>query len=176
MIGLSFLFHFLFFVGVGCVGFCPFCFGYGDGVCWFFPVLCFGCGGGWFFGLGCFFVYIWIGEVIFLLRNYVSCAGWDSMLVPQIFEIDSFLGVIFRSVEQRKNCQSTYLQVDYPSSIHIKSRPKNRPHIRATERQGRPIGLRDTLIVVIALTRDCSIATRNQAHFSRISDLRIITP
>ncbi len=50
-------------------------------------------------------------------------------------------------------------------------------HIYAQlERQGQPIGLRDTLVSAIALTRECSVATRNQAHFSRISELEVITP
>jgi predicted nucleic acid-binding protein len=55
--------------------------------------------------------------------------------------------------------------------------PQKAGHIYAKlEQQGQPIGLRDTFIAAIALTRECSVATRNQAHFNRISGLNIITP
>jgi len=40
--------------------------------------------------------------------------------------------------------------------------------------KGQTIGLRDTLIAAVALTGECSIATRNQEHFNKISDLKII--
>lgn len=50
-------------------------------------------------------------------------------------------------------------------------------HIYAElERNGHPIGLRDTFIAAIALTRDCSVATRNQQHFNKIPELKIICP
>lgn len=41
------------------------------------PVL--GCGGGWFFGLGCFLVAVGMGGVGFLSVGYVGCmlVGWD---------------------------------------------------------------------------------------------------
>ncbi len=42
------------------------------------------------------------------------------------------------------------------------------------ERKGQPIGLRDTFIAAIALTRECNLATRNVEHFSKISKLKII--
>jgi tRNA(fMet)-specific endonuclease VapC len=49
-------------------------------------------------------------------------------------------------------------------------------HIYAKlEASGNPIGLRDTLIAAIALTREFSLATRNVEHFKKIEDLRIIT-
>ncbi|HSQ49134.1 MAG TPA: type II toxin-antitoxin system VapC family toxin [Candidatus Deferrimicrobiaceae bacterium] len=48
-------------------------------------------------------------------------------------------------------------------------------HIYAVlEKQGQPIGLRDTLIGAIALTRNCSVATRNTEHFQKITDLKLI--
>lgn len=43
------------------------------------------------------------------------------------------------------------------------------------ELQGNPIGLRDTFIAAIALTRKCSIATKNIGHFKRIKDLTVNT-
>ncbi len=50
-------------------------------------------------------------------------------------------------------------------------------HIYAElEKQGQPIGLRDTMIGAIAQTRHCSVATRNVSHFKKIGGLAIITP
>ncbi len=50
-------------------------------------------------------------------------------------------------------------------------------HIYAElEKQGQPIGLRDTLIGAIAQTRHFSVATRNVSHFRKIGGLQVITP
>jgi tRNA(fMet)-specific endonuclease VapC len=43
------------------------------------------------------------------------------------------------------------------------------------EKEGQPIGLRDTFIGAIALTKGFSIATRNTVHFNKIKGLKIIT-
>ena len=43
------------------------------------------------------------------------------------------------------------------------------------ELKGNPIGLRDTFIAAIALTRRCSIATKNTVHFKKVKDLTVIT-
>jgi tRNA(fMet)-specific endonuclease VapC len=43
------------------------------------------------------------------------------------------------------------------------------------ETKGQPIGLRDTLIGAIALTRESSVATNNTEHFKKIADLKIIS-
>ena len=43
------------------------------------------------------------------------------------------------------------------------------------ELEGQPIGLRDTFIAAIALTRKCSVATRNTGHFKKIEGLTVIT-
>ena len=49
-------------------------------------------------------------------------------------------------------------------------------HIYAElELKGTPIGLRDTFIAAIALTRRCSIATKNTGHFKKVKDLTVIT-
>jgi tRNA(fMet)-specific endonuclease VapC len=49
-------------------------------------------------------------------------------------------------------------------------------HIYAElETKGQSIGLRDTLIGAIALTREFSVATHNIEHFRKIKDLRIIS-
>jgi len=43
------------------------------------------------------------------------------------------------------------------------------------ETKGQTIGLRDTLIGAIALTREFSVATRNIDHFKKIAGLKIIS-
>jgi tRNA(fMet)-specific endonuclease VapC len=43
------------------------------------------------------------------------------------------------------------------------------------ESEGQPIGLRDTFIAAIALTRKCSVATQNTGHFNKIKGLTVIT-
>jgi tRNA(fMet)-specific endonuclease VapC len=49
-------------------------------------------------------------------------------------------------------------------------------HIYAQlEMEGHPIGLRDTFIAAIALTRKCSVATRNIEHFKKVKGLTVIT-
>ena len=42
------------------------------------------------------------------------------------------------------------------------------------ESEGQPIGLRDTFIAAIALTRKCSVATRNPGRFNKIKGLTVI--
>ena len=83
-----------------------------------------------------------------------------------------------KSQESEKNLQAIHVLISRLSILPFTSKAAQKAgHIYAQlERQGQPIGLRDTLIAAIALTRECSVATRNQAHFSRISDLEIITP
>lgn len=49
-------------------------------------------------------------------------------------------------------------------------------HIYAQlEKKGQSIGLRDTIIGAIAVTREFSIATRNIEHFEKIENLKIIS-
>src|SRR3990172_11100206 len=49
-------------------------------------------------------------------------------------------------------------------------------HIYAElEKAGQPIGLRDSFVAAIALTRGFAVATRNIQHFRKITDLRIIS-
>jgi predicted nucleic acid-binding protein len=53
---------------------------------------------------------------------------------------------------------------------------KRAGHIYAElELEGNPIGLRDTFIAAIALTRKCSVATRNTEHFKKVKGLTIMT-
>jgi predicted nucleic acid-binding protein len=42
------------------------------------------------------------------------------------------------------------------------------------ERKGQPIGLRDSLVGAITLTRGCNIVTRNVEHFQKIEGLKVI--
>ncbi len=83
-----------------------------------------------------------------------------------------------KSHETEKNLQAIHVLISRLSILPFTSKAAQKAgHIYAQlERQGQPIGLRDTFIAAIALTRECSVATRNQTHFSRISDLEIITP
>jgi tRNA(fMet)-specific endonuclease VapC len=83
-----------------------------------------------------------------------------------------------KSQESEKNLQTIHVLVSRLSILPFTSKAAQKAsHIYAQlESQGQLIRLRDTLIAAIALTRECSIATRNQAHFSRIYDLKIITP
>ena len=49
-------------------------------------------------------------------------------------------------------------------------------HIYAQlELEGHPIGLRDTFIAAIALTRKCNVATRNTEQFKKVKGLTVIT-
>ena len=49
-------------------------------------------------------------------------------------------------------------------------------HIYAElELKGNSTGLRDTFIAAIALTRRCSIATKNTGHFKKVKDLSVTT-
>ena len=56
------------------------------------------------------------------------------------------------------------------------SSAKKAGHIFAElEKEGQPIGLRDTFIAAIALTKGFNLATRNVDHFNKIKGLRITT-
>lgn len=43
------------------------------------------------------------------------------------------------------------------------------------ESEGYPVGVKDTLIAAIALTRKSAVATRNIEHFKKIKDLNLVT-
>jgi Predicted nucleic acid-binding protein, contains PIN domain len=83
-----------------------------------------------------------------------------------------------KSQESEKNLRAINILVSRLSILPLTAQAaKKAGHIYAElEQRGQPIGLRDTFIAAIALTRECSVATRNQQHFSRISGLSIITP
>lgn len=43
------------------------------------------------------------------------------------------------------------------------------------ESEGHPVGVKDTLIAAIALTRKSAVATRNIEHFKKIKNLNLVT-
>ena len=123
--------------------------------------------------------------LIDLLRNQKQATAFITKLEEKNYILATTAVNIFelhhgahKSVESEKNLQAIHVLVSRLSILPFTSKAAQKAgHIYAQlERQGQPIGLRDTLIAAIALTRECSVATRNQAHFSRISDLEIITP
>ncbi len=83
-----------------------------------------------------------------------------------------------KSVESEKNLQAIHVLIGRLHIFPLTSKAAQKAgHIYAQlERQGQPIGLRDTLIAAIALTNECSVATHNLVHFSRISNLEIVKP
>ena len=123
--------------------------------------------------------------LIDLLRNQKQATAFITKLEEKNYILATTAVNIFelhhgahKSEESEKNLQAIHVLISRLSILPFTSKAAQKAgHIYAQlERQGQPIGLRDTLIAAIALTRECSVATRNQAHFSRISDLEIITP
>jgi tRNA(fMet)-specific endonuclease VapC len=123
--------------------------------------------------------------LIDLLRNQKQATAFITKLEEKNYILATTAVNIFelhhgahKSQESEKNLQAIHILISRLSTLPFTSKAAQKAgHIYAQlERQGQPIGLRDTLIAAIALTRECSVATRNQAHFSRISDLEIITP
>jgi tRNA(fMet)-specific endonuclease VapC len=123
--------------------------------------------------------------LIDLLRNQNQATAFITKLEEKNYILSTTAVNIFelyhgahKSLESEKNLKAIHVLVSRLSIFPLTSKAAQKAgHIYAQlERQGTPVGLRDTLIAAIALTRGCSVATRNQAHFSRISDLEIITP
>ena len=123
--------------------------------------------------------------LIDLLRNQKQATAFITKLEEKNYILATTAVNIFelhygahKSVESEKNLQAIHVLVSRLSILPFTSKAAQKAgHIYAQlERQGQPIGLRDILIAAIALTRECGVATRNQAHFSRIPDLEIITP
>lgn len=123
--------------------------------------------------------------LIDLLRNQKQATAFITKLEEKNYILATTAVNIFelhhgahKSVESEKNLQAIHVLISRLSILPFTSRAAQKVGLiySQLERQGQPIGLRDTLIAAIALTRECSVATRNQAHFSRISELEIITP
>jgi tRNA(fMet)-specific endonuclease VapC len=81
-----------------------------------------------------------------------------------------------KSKEPEKAAQSTRQLLDRLVLLPLTSKSAQRAgHIYADlEKKGQPVGLRDTLIGAIALTRGYRVATRNKEHFEKIGDLQLI--
>jgi predicted nucleic acid-binding protein len=81
-----------------------------------------------------------------------------------------------KSKEPEKAVMLTRQLVDRLVVLPLTSKSARKAgHIYAAlEKQGQPIGLRDTLIGAIAQTRDCSLATKNLSHFQKIDGLQLI--
>lgn len=81
-----------------------------------------------------------------------------------------------KSTDPEKNLHSTTQLLNRLVLLPLTPKSAQRAgHIYAAlERQGQPIGLRDTLIGAIALTRNFSITTKNIDHFRKIDDLKLI--
>jgi predicted nucleic acid-binding protein len=82
-----------------------------------------------------------------------------------------------KSKNPQKSLQTTNKLLERLIILPLTSRSAQKSgHIYATlEAKGQPIRLRDTFIGAIALTKECSVATRNLAHFSKIENLKIMT-
>jgi tRNA(fMet)-specific endonuclease VapC len=82
-----------------------------------------------------------------------------------------------KSRNPEKNLQTTKKLLNKLVILPLTPRSAQKAgHIFAElETKGQPIGLRDTLIGAIALTREFSVATNNTEHFKKIADLKIIS-
>ena len=82
-----------------------------------------------------------------------------------------------KSRQSTQTLQATKLLLERLVILPLSSRSAKRAgHIYAElELKGHPIGLRDTFIAAIALTRKSSIATRNIEHFKKVKGLTVIT-
>jgi predicted nucleic acid-binding protein len=123
--------------------------------------------------------------LIDLLRNQKQTAAFITELERKNIVLATTAINVFelhhgahKSQASERNLQAINVLVSRLSILPLTAKAaKKAGHIYAElEQQGQPIGLRDTFIAAIALTRDCSVATRNQQHFNRIFGLSIITP
>jgi predicted nucleic acid-binding protein len=123
--------------------------------------------------------------LIDLLRNQKQTTAFVAKLEEKNYVLATTAINVFelhhgaqKSEESKKNLQAIHVLMSRLHIFPLTSKAAQKAgHIYAQlERQGEPIGLRDTLIAAIALTSECSVATHNQAHFSRISNLEIIKP
>ncbi len=83
-----------------------------------------------------------------------------------------------KSTQTQKNLQATKKLLSRLEVLSLTSRSAQMAgHIYAQlEAKGQTIGLRDTIIGAIALTRNLSVATRNTEHFKKITGLKIVSP
>lgn len=81
-----------------------------------------------------------------------------------------------KSKEPEKNLQAVNKLLRRLVILSLSYRSAQRAgHVYAElEKKGQDIGIRDTLIAAIALTRECTVATRNIGHFSKIYGVKLI--
>ena len=81
-----------------------------------------------------------------------------------------------KSKEPEKNLQAVSKLLRRLVILPLSYRSAQRAgHLYAElEKKGQAIGIRDTLIAAIALTRECTVATRNIGHFSKIYGVKLI--
>jgi tRNA(fMet)-specific endonuclease VapC len=82
-----------------------------------------------------------------------------------------------KSKQAAHTLQATKILLDRLVLFPLTPRSAQRAgHIYAQlESEGQPIGLRDTFIAAIALTRKYTLVTRNTEHFKKVKGLTIIT-
>lgn len=123
--------------------------------------------------------------LIDLLRNQKQATAFFAKLEEKNYFLATTAINVFelhhgahKSEESERNLQAINVLVSRLSILPLTSKSAQKAgHIYAQlEREGQPIGLRDTLIAAIAITRGCSVATRNHQHFNRISGLELIAP
>jgi predicted nucleic acid-binding protein len=122
--------------------------------------------------------------LIDLLRNRKEAVAFVSQLQDKNFLLATTVINQFelhygahKSGNPEKNLQATKKLLNRLQILPLTPRSAQRAgHIFAElETKGQTIGLRDTLIGAIALTREYSVATRNTEHFKKIADLKIIS-
>ena len=122
--------------------------------------------------------------LIDLLRNQKQATAFIAKLEEKNYVLATTVINIFelhygahKSGDSEKNLQAINMLINRLSILPLTPKAAHKAgHLYALlERQGQPIGLRDTLIASIALIRGCSVVTRNHVHFNRISGIEIIT-
>ena len=83
-----------------------------------------------------------------------------------------------KSIKTQKNLQATKKLLSRLEILSLTPRSAEKAgHIYAQlEAKGQTIGLRDTIIGAIALTRNLTVVTRNTEHFKKIPNLKIVSP
>lgn len=122
--------------------------------------------------------------LIDLLRNKKDAVALVSMLQDKNFRLSTTVINQFelhygvhKSRYPEKNLQATKKLLNKLLILPLTPRSAQKAgHLFAElEAKDQPIGLRDTLIGAIALTKEFSVTTRNTEHFKKIAGLKIIS-
>jgi predicted nucleic acid-binding protein len=123
--------------------------------------------------------------LIDLLRNQSRAVAFVKGLEKQNVILSTTAINIFelyhgahKSQEREKNLESISVLIGKLTILPLTNKAAKKAGCiyAQLEREGQPIGLRDSFIGAIALTRDACVATCNKAHFNRIFGLKICTP